>query len=127
MLFSRLGIFPWLMMGAARIFFAPDWPRRLFERTLRARLDHDDPRSPLPIPLPRRWTVRVAIAAVVLFAVVQLAMLLRHFAYPGNVRWNEEGYRFAWRVMLTEKAGFVQYRVRDANTGKPGWSAPTLT
>ena len=36
--------------------------------------------------------------------------------YPGNVRWTEEGYLFAWRVMLTEKVGFVRYSVRDPDT-----------
>ena len=40
-------------------------------------------------------------------------MSLRHFAYSSNVRWSEEGYLFSWRVMLTEKVGLVQYRVRS--------------
>ena len=51
-------------------------------------------------------------------------MPLRHYAYPGNVRWNEDGYRFAWRVMLTEKVGFVQYRARNAETGQAWLVAP---
>ena len=34
-----------------------------------------------------------------------------HFSNPGHVRWTEEGYLFAWRVMLTEKTGHVVYRV----------------
>ena len=43
---------------------------------------------------------------------------LCHYAYPGNVRWNEEGYRFAWRVLLTEKVGMVEYSVHDPKTGE---------
>jgi hypothetical protein len=31
--------------------------------------------------------------------------------------WTEEGYRFSWRVMLMEKAGYAQFTVKDA-TGK---------
>ena len=53
-----------------------------------------------------------------LFAAVQLALTLRHYAYPGNVRWTEEGYLFAWRVMLTEKVGYVRYKVSDPETGQ---------
>ena len=45
---------------------------------------------------------------------LQLLMPLRHLAYPGNVRWTEEGYRFSWRVLVTEKAGLVKYRVSAA-------------
>ena len=62
--------------------------------------------------------MRAIVVALTLFAVIQLALPLRHYAYPGNVRWNEEGYLFAWRVMLTEKVGFVQYRVHDPDTGQ---------
>ena len=140
-LFPRLGIFPWLMMAGALIFFAPDWPRRLWARVSRrlwVRVSHrlwarvsrrDRPagrnaaagvaathNSPPPAGLPR--STPVAAVALALFVAVQLAMPLRHYAYPGNVRWNEDGYRFAWRVMLTEKVGFVQYLARNAETGQ---------
>ena len=40
---------------------------------------------------------------------------LRHIAYPGWVNWTEEGFRFAWRVMLVEKTGQVEYRVVAAD------------
>lgn len=36
---------------------------------------------------------------------------LRHWLYPGNVLWTEEGFRFSWYVMLIEKTGLVQYRL----------------
>ena len=49
-------------------------------------------------------------------------MPLRHLAYPGDVRWTEEGYYLSWRVMLTEKAGHVDFRVTDPDTGRT-WTA----
>ena len=67
---------------------------------------------------------RAVIAAMALLLVIQIALPLRHFAYPGNVRWNEEGYRFAWRMMLSEKVGFAQYRVRDRVTGQTWLALP---
>jgi hypothetical protein len=45
---------------------------------------------------------------LVAFAAVQAVLPLRHLAYPGGVRWTEEGYELSWRVMLTEKAGHVE-------------------
>lgn len=40
--------------------------------------------------------------------------------YPGNIFWTEEGYRFAWRVMLMEKAGTATFYVKDTQTGREG-------
>ena len=41
-------------------------------------------------------------------------------AYPGNLFWTEEGYRFSWRVMLVEKAGTAQFYVSDGLAGSKG-------
>lgn len=109
-LFPQLGIFPWLMIGLTTIFFPPHWPKRVFSRRSAAHAE-----APAALP---SWRARAVVVALALFVAVQLAMPLRHYAYPGNVRWNDEGYRFAWRVMLTEKVGFVQYRVRDPAGGQ---------
>ena len=116
LLFPQIGMFPWIMMAGALIFFPPDWPLRVWTVTRRRP-------APTPIadgaPVPgATWLSRVGIVALALFALVQIAMPLRHWAYPGNVRWNEEGYRFAWRVMLTEKTGHVRFRVTDVETGE---------
>ena len=123
-LFPQLGVFPWLMIGLSLVFFDPDWPRRLL-RLLRVRSGR--PSLGTLSPQSRSWQTQAMVVALALFAAVQLALPLRHFAYPGNVRWNEEGYRFAWRVMLTEKVGFVQYRVLDPKRASPGWLNRTNT
>ena len=111
-LFPQLGVFPWLMIGLSLVFFDPEWPRRLLRFLPRRRV------APNIKADAGRWHIRATLVALALFAAIQLALPLRHFVYPGNVRWNEEGYRFAWRVMLSEKVGFVQYRVRDPSTGQ---------
>jgi vitamin K-dependent gamma-carboxylase len=43
---------------------------------------------------------------------LQVALPLRHLAYPGNVLWNEDGMRFAWHVMIREKHGEVMFVAR---------------
>ena len=60
-----------------------------------------------------------------LFAVhfaLQVIVPLRAFAYPGHLFWTEQGYRFSWRVMLMEKAGYAVFRVHDPATGRR-WEA----
>ena len=107
-------MFPWVMVGIILVFFELDWPVKLFGRVRQVFS------SPEALPgfarqpsLPRHqdWRVGIAIAAAALFLLFQVALPLRHYAYPGNVRWTEEGYLFAWRMMLTEKTGHVVYRV----------------
>lgn len=123
-LFPQLGIFPWLMIGLTPIFFAPDWPRRCLRWIPHIRGNNYSPLPPTAMPPLtatadlQSWKVRAALVGLFLLAAVQLALPLRHYAYPGNVRWTEEGYLFAWRVMLTEKVGFVRYRVRYSDTGQ---------
>jgi len=53
-----------------------------------------------------------------LFFAVQILFPWRYFLYPGELFWTEEGFRFSWRVMLMEKAGYVQFKVKDTQTGK---------
>lgn len=101
-----LGIFPWLMIAMTTIFFAPHWPRRLLRRTARREL------APLPLP-----GIGTAIA-IGLWLGVQIALPLRTLAYPGDVGWHGQGDRLAWRVMIVEKTGWLEYRVVDETTGR---------
>lgn len=125
-LFPRLGIFPWMMIGASLVFFDPDWPRQAM-RAVRLKVRESPSPQPSPIevegadaPSGLSWGTRAALVGLGAFVLFQVLMPLRHFAYPSNVRWSEEGYLLSWRVMLTEKVGFVQYRVRDPET-RQGW------
>ena len=124
------------MTGAALQFFCPDWPRRVLLRVRRAspsisaRPELVERASIHPSTSSRRqgntgfrqissrWLPALIIAAIAVYVVMQVALPLRHYVYPGNVRWNEEGYRFAWRVPLTEKVEMVEYGVYDPLTGE---------
>lgn len=48
------------------------------------------------------------------FLLLQLAFPFRYFLYPNELFWTEEGFRFSWRVMLMEKAGYTEFKVTDA-------------
>ena len=119
-LFPSIGMFPWIMIAATLLFFDPDWPARIATR-VRGAVGRTTPRAPAPsLPTgaqPLSWPVRAALVLGGLFLAVQVLAPLRHLAYPGDVRWTEEGYRFSWRVLVTEKTGLVKYRVTSQDTG----------
>ncbi|MEQ9468868.1 MAG: HTTM domain-containing protein [Ekhidna sp.] len=52
-----------------------------------------------------------------IFFTIQLLLPWRYLLYPGELFWTEEGFRFSWRVMLMEKAGYTTFKVVDKNSG----------
>ena len=113
-----IGMFPYVMIVAALVFFPAEFHQRLLERARRwLRLGAEEPRP--AAPLVYRPRVRLALlTGFALFFVVQLLVPLRYWLYPRELFWTEEGYRFSWRVMLMEKLGQVQFKVVDAATGR---------
>ena len=53
----------------------------------------------------------LSLAALAVYLLLQVGVPLRYVLYPGSVNWHEQGFRFAWRVMLVEKAGQVEFTV----------------
>jgi hypothetical protein len=53
-----------------------------------------------------------------LYFVVQILLPLRHFLYPGEVSWTEEGHRFAWHMMLRSKTVQAKFTAHDPQTGR---------
>ena len=50
-----------------------------------------------------------------------MVLPFRYLAYPGSLFWTEQGYRFSWRVMLMEKAGYTTFKISDAKSNKTEW------
>ena len=147
LLFPIIGVFPWVMICCALVFFSPDWPRRLMARAGRAAPALDDATLLLgkTLRVGRAATANVVARDVAqvrpgkaarvgrtarlllpVLAVVQIFLPLRHYLEPGNVRWNEQGYYLSWRVMLTEKAGSLEYELTDPATGSRWLAYPEL-
>jgi vitamin K-dependent gamma-carboxylase len=118
-----IGIFPWLALGTALLFFPPDWPRRLAQRVRERRLRLRRPPfiSRVTGP-PAGWRLSPArtalLAGLGLFLAIQLFMPLRHWLYPGNVSWTEEGHRFAWHMKLRDKAADARFFATDPASGR---------
>jgi vitamin K-dependent gamma-carboxylase len=98
-----VGVFSFVMLVAITVFFEPNWPRRFVVRLVRLAPYAPAARFASPRPL--------AVVLATAFVAVQLFVPLRHALYPGSVNWTEQGFRFAWRVMLVEKSGRVEYDV----------------
>jgi hypothetical protein len=106
-----IGIFPWLMIGGTLLFFPPEWPRRIFaalrlvEAPQRYVAQSDSPFQK------SRNTITISLLS--LYVLLQILIPLRHFLYPGNVHWTEEGHRFAWHMMLRAKNIDIRFFVID--------------
>ena len=113
-----IGMFPYVMMVAALIFFPAAWHEQVLQRLRRLlQLAPPAPRSAAPLRYgPARR--RLLLMGLSVFFLVQLVLPFRYLLYPHELFWTEEGYRFSWRVMLMEKMGQVQFKVVEGETGR---------
>ncbi len=113
----KIGMFPFIMILATLLFFPAGFHERIIrflQKIMRIR-----PRRALAgtfVYVPRLRKILTAV--LIIHFTVQLLLPFRYLLYPGNLFWNEQGYRFSWRVMLMEKAGYVVFHVYDSVTGK---------
>jgi hypothetical protein len=110
-----IGIFPWLMIGATTVFFRPDWPRHVITQPgVPTKL----PAPPAPWPTPPIRAQKIIAALLAVYALVHVVLPLRHWLYPGNSLWTDEGATFSWHMMLRAKVNALRIVVTDSATGK---------
>lgn len=114
-----IGMFPYIMIVSAIIFFDASLHNRILAyiaTALKINKAYFDNGKKL---LQRIHTgFRIKIALLVLFFLFNLTFPFRYLLYPGEIFWTEEGYRFSWRVMLMEKAGYANFKVVNGKTGE---------
>jgi vitamin K-dependent gamma-carboxylase len=111
----NIGIFPVLMMGATLILLPPDWPRKWGLLFFPKPETNFNEKSPASSSLAYKRLVTTFFNAYVSF---QLLFPFRHWLYPGNVHWTDEGHRFSWRMKLRDKTARVEFIATDPKTGK---------
>ena len=112
-------MFPYIMIVSALIFFDSSLHKRLLKglsRLIRADWLRFENGKALPNALPRLRQWKLGLLTV--FFALQLLLPFRYLLYPGELFWTEEGYRFSWRVMLMEKAGYANFKIVDAVSGR---------
>lgn len=119
----QIGVFPLVMIFAVTIFFSSSFHEKVIDkmsrilrgrnifRKVEANEDQGSINTRLSIP---------GYAFLFIFFAFQIVFPWRYLLYNGNIFWTEEGYRFAWRVMLMEKAGSATFYVKDGPEGKEG-------
>jgi hypothetical protein len=124
-----IGIFPWLMLGALLIYFPPDLMRR-FARSFMARGEPPLDAEPVHVSIqpqavaesslcpPLTASQKLVARLLAAYLVVQLCVPLRHYLYPGDVSWTEEGHNFAWHMKLRTKGGEAIFTVTHPESGQ---------
>ena len=114
-----IGMFPYIMIGAALIFFEPAFHQKILDAVARIFRFTNETFKNGEVYRFRNGAWRKATLGIIsLFFVLQLLIPFRYMLYPGELFWTEEGYRFSWRVMLMEKAGYAQFRIVDPDSGR---------
>lgn len=112
-----IGMFPYVMMVTALVFFSDGFHEKIIHALGRGmKLSHEFlfPSKTYSISSISNAGIKVVFAV---FFLIQLLMPFRYLLYPGDLFWTEQGFRFSWRVMLMEKAGYAQFVVKG-DTGK---------
>jgi len=114
-----IGMFPYIMIASALIFFDAGLHNKMLAKIsewLRISKSFFD--NGHHYQYPKVWIRKASLGVLTLFFVLQLLIPFRYMLYPGELFWTEEGYRFSWRVMLMEKAGYANFKIVNPENGQ---------
>jgi hypothetical protein len=107
----RIGIFPWFTIAATTLFFSAALHRKFWNRVLYVHEKEN-------ILTPQYSTSKnLSYGLLVFFTawfIAQTLLPIRHYFYPGDVDWNEDGHHFSWRMKLRSKKGTSDFKVEDS-------------
>ena len=117
-LFPPIGMFPYIMIFSCIIFFDNGLHKKILDfirYIFRLKIINNEKF----ISDPKNYTRnKLVIPVLSVFFLFQIISPLRSILYPGELLWNEQGYRFSWRVMLIEKTGYTTFKVVDNSSNK---------
>ena len=118
--FPSIGMFPYIMIFGATIFLDVQWHKNQLEFLRKFSAKFSQKFNFLKLKLttskanvsfkPKQYILPLFIS----FFIIQIFLPFRYLTYPGELFWNEEGYRFSWRVMLMEKKGYTTFKIKDS-------------
>jgi hypothetical protein len=127
MLFN-IGMFPWIMMLAATVFFSAAWPRKWISKFSAFAPKHRETKGGAEqlnapdalIHARRRVLLSPGISLLrwplCFYAVVQLVLPLRPYLVSQPPTWTCSGFNCAWQVMVAEKTGYTEFFAFDPAT-----------
>ncbi|WP_299112670.1 HTTM domain-containing protein [uncultured Winogradskyella sp.] len=111
-----IGMFPYIMIVSALIFFDAHIHERILNVLRRLLKRFNATREKLSAQIYQSRKQNLVVPLLAIFFSVQLLLPFRYLLYPGELFWTEEGYRFSWRVMLIEKTGYTEFKVVNSET-----------
>lgn len=115
----QVGIFPFLGILLCVFFFPQESIRQLFFRKKAVLTDAVRLKE-------TKSTNKWFLVLLGVYLLWQIYLPLRHWFYPGNVYWNEEGHRLAWQMMARTKYGTIDFRIVNNQTGDEFADYPSL-
>jgi hypothetical protein len=111
-----IGIFPYVMIVSSLLFFDANFHKKVLTKISKLfRINTLELNNKIQNTI-NKPLGQLKIAFLAAFVVFQLIFPFRYLLYPHELFWTEEGFRFSWRVMLMEKAGYTQFIVTDPVT-----------
>ncbi|WP_338409741.1 HTTM domain-containing protein [uncultured Flavobacterium sp.] len=113
-----IGVFPFVMIVSSLVFFEPSFHENVLKKiALFFKINFERFNNTLELKT-SKVTSKLVKGVLITFIVFQLLFPFRYLLYANELFWTEEGFRFSWRVMLMEKAGYTQFKVVDSKTNK---------
>lgn len=107
-----IGVFPYVMIASTLIFFNDNFHKKIIDFISKYGLLNSS-KSIEEKTNYQTKTNSILNVFLIGFFTLQLFLPLRFMLYPGKLFWTEQGYRFSWRVMLIEKAGYSQFYIHE--------------
>jgi hypothetical protein len=105
-----IGMFPYIMIVVALVFFSANFHQKIINK-ISTWLNFP---SDFIVTSKSYYTPQFFQWIFIVFFIFQLLFPFRYLLYKDELFWTEEGYRFSWRVMLMEKAGYTQFTIKNA-------------
>jgi hypothetical protein len=114
-----IGIFPYVMIISSLIFFEASFHQKILHFIAKT-IGIDTSLFENGKEKIQNYSTlyKTKLLFIASFLTFQLLFPFRYLLHPNELFWTEEGFRFSWRVMLMEKAGYTQFIVVDGLTKK---------
>ncbi len=115
-----IGMFPHIMIFSSMVFFSGDFHKKIINKLkdllMKIGIKKESNKNKI-VELYKTPISKLSLTLVTSFFIIQALLPFRYQMYPGELFWHEQGYRFSWRVMLIEKIGYTNFKIKNPKTG----------
>ncbi|MCB1143114.1 MAG: HTTM domain-containing protein [Leptospiraceae bacterium] len=115
-----IGLFPWIMLFLTPICFSNRFHYRIVRKwnQLFKKVIIFVDRYRISSGKRVQSKGRILLIFALIYVFLQITLPFRHFFYPGNLLWTEEGFNFSWHIMACQKNGTYQFYAKSNTTGE---------